>query len=504
MTCDNVVPVVTADRTNVPDSRRIAEQIIADYRSRRVYARTSVERLAALASGTDDRAIHASRAIFGDLVEPLADSFDPTGVSLYNRAFGQIVQFCRAGQPEMDRKLLQFDLKTEDELLKRAEGLRSASSRAHLAMADVQGLQLAVVLSRVTLGADVAVTSVLIGRLKERLPTADIVLVGGRKMRELFGGDPRLSFHELEYGRAGSLAERLLSWVELAESVGNLTRGLEPRQYVVIDPDSRLTQLGILPVCPPESYLFFPSREYRYESDDSLSRLASCWGSELLGGEAILPKINPRPDDVALGQRIARRVKSTTDRKLICLNFGVGGNSAKRVGLEFERFLIEWLAGLLPVPGSSSIGPGIILDSGSGGAESELANAVFNLSRDQNSKLNDISVVEACEDSLPALLAQDVPRIDILVWNGRIGLLAGMMASCDLYIGYDSMGQHIAAALGVPCIDVAAGYVLQRFLQRWTPTGRGAVNIISVAEDTDWRGTLDAAIKSAGAVLGFV
>ena len=101
------------------------------------------------------------------------------------------------------------------------------------------------VLSRVTLGADVAVTSVLLAAAKQRFPHAEIVFVGPRKNYELFAGDPRLRHAPVDY-RRGSLRERLAVWDELQAL-------LAAPDALVIDPDSRLTQLGLLPVCPEEA-----------------------------------------------------------------------------------------------------------------------------------------------------------------------------------------------------------------------------------------------------------
>ena len=64
------------------------------------------------------------------------------------------------------------------------------------------------VLSRVTLGADVAVTSVLMAAAKRRFPHAEIVFVGPRKNYELFAGDTRIHHAEVDY-RRGGLRERL-------------------------------------------------------------------------------------------------------------------------------------------------------------------------------------------------------------------------------------------------------------------------------------------------------
>ena len=66
------------------------------------------------------------------------------------------------------------------------------------------------------------------------------------------------------------------------------------------------------------------------------------------------------------------------------------------------------------------------------------------------------------------------------MWSGRIGLFAALISESDLYIGYDSAGQHIAAAAGVACIDVFAGFSSPRMLDRWRPAGPGASRVIAV------------------------
>ena len=88
--------------------------------------------------------------------------------------------------------------------------------------------------------------------------------------------------------------------------------------------------------------------------------------------------------------------------------------------------------------------------------------------------------VEADEESIEGLIrSNDLSAADLFVWRGRIGLLAALIGRSDLYIGYDSAGQHIAAALGVPCIDVFAGFSSPRMLDRWRPTGVAASRVIA-------------------------
>ena len=53
----------------------------------------------------------------------------------------------------------------------------------------------------------------------------------------------------------------------------------------------------------------------------------------------------------------------------------------------------------------------------------------------------------------------------------------------DLYIGYDSAGQHVAAACGVPLVSIFAGFPSDRFLARWRPWGKGKIEIITVRNE---------------------
>ena len=94
------------------------------------------------------------------------------------------------------------------------------------------------------------------------------------------------------------------------------------------------------------------------------------------------------------------------------------------------------------------------LDRGAGEDEARRADAVVRLIR-----AGQRNVVEIEEGSLRQWLSgHSVAAPELLAWNGRIGLLAALIGESDLYIGYDSAGQHIAAALGVSCIDVMAGF----------------------------------------------
>ena len=58
------------------------------------------------------------------------------------------------------------------------------------------------------------------------------------------------------------------------------------------------------------------------------------------------------------------------------------------------------------------------------------------------------------------------------------GVVRGLAGSTDEYIGYDSAGQHIAAALGVSTIDIFADSNTPLAATRWRPFGPGLVHVV--------------------------
>jgi ADP-heptose:LPS heptosyltransferase len=250
------------------------------------------------------------------------------------------------------------------------------------------------VLSRITLGADIAVTSVVMDAARRRWPDAEIVFVGPRKNWELFGGPHAL----LTYRREAYLDV----WCELQSIVGD---------DLVLDPDSRLTQLGLLPVGREDRYHFFESRSYGSESDLALSQLAAQW----MADPAACPYL---------------AIQRKEPARAVAVSLGVGENAAKRLPDPFEERLLALLA---------TRGP-LIVDRGAGGEEA-------------------------------ARVERAVRRAGIKVdyWDGSFAGFAQHIARASLYVGYDSAGQHAAAALGVPLICIFAGFPTLRMFHRWRP-----------------------------------
>jgi len=281
------------------------------------------------------------------------------------------------------------------------------------------------VLSRVTLGADVAVTSVMLDAAKRRFPDAEIYLAGPRKNWELFAADPRIRHLPIAYHR-GTFRERLAAWPELRAA-------LDQPDAIVIDPDSRMTQLGLLPVCPDERYYFFESRAYGGDGDEPLVELARRWAAETFG----IPDAQPY---------IAVALPKAAPQAQIAISLGVGENPAKRIPDPFEEELLRRLA---------ETGRSICIDLGGGGQEA-------------------------------ARVARAIQRSGARVrtWNGSFADFAAIISRSELYIGYDSAGQHVAAACGVPLVTIFAGFPCARMFARWRPTGPGRISVIRV-DDPD-------------------
>jgi ADP-heptose:LPS heptosyltransferase len=360
-----------------------------------------IEQLIRRASSPDEEAaLAATRALFRQVIEPNCDSFDPAAVARYVALFAKLIADILPGY----EAAALIDRYQRIRKPRRYEG-------------DPERV---CVLSRVTLGADVAVTSVLLDAAKQRFPQAEICLVGPPKNLELFAADFRVLPLPVSYGRSGPLRERLLA----SQALRSVVDG--PRS-LVIDPDSRLTQLGLIPVCDDAQYLFFESRAYRSESGVPLSLLAAEWARKTLG---------------VANARAYLRPAGTPESVAITVSLGVGENEEKRIGDEAEWAAVSKLA---------SLGHPILVDRGAGGEESARVDRLMERLRTPH---------------------------DVRVHDGSFASFAGHIMRSRLYFGYDSAGQHVAAASGVPLVTLFAGYACENTFARWRPWGSGPIHIV--------------------------
>jgi Glycosyltransferase family 9 (heptosyltransferase) len=329
-----------------------------------------------------DRAIaeDEGRALLSIVVERLGDLFEPALCRTYERLFREVIErVCPELIPRLRRKV----------------GARTAPETANRVY----------VLSRITLGADVAVTSVVLDAAKLRYPDAEIVFVGPRKSYEMFEADSRIRHFPAPYARSGALIDRLRASAALWFDDG-----------IVIDPDSRLTQLGLISVCDEDRYFFFESRAYGGNGGDPLPVLASRWAREVFGTADARAFVAPLP--------------SSEPPADITVSLGVGENPAKRIDGDFERDLLQVL---------SQTGGSILVDKGGSAEEHERVERAI----------------------LPEMRTHD----------GAFAPFAAQIARSKMYVGYDSAGQHVASAAGVPLISIFKGFVSERMFARWRPNG---------------------------------
>jgi ADP-heptose:LPS heptosyltransferase len=363
------------------------------------------------------------------LVEGIADRFEPRLSDVYAEMFSQVVAFAN---PACDSAALA------------ARYRRVRSPRSFCG--DTGQVRKVFVLSRVTLGADVAITSVMLDAAKRRFPEAEVFLAAGEKSWQLFAADARLRWLPVSYGRGSTLSERLAIWPALSAA-------LSQADSIVIDPDSRLTQLGLLPVCPDENYFFFESRSYGGDGQESLTALATRWAGEVFDVPDAAPYVAPAESpDVGTGP-------------VITVNLGVGENPAKRVSDPFEE---ELLRALLRKDAL------LVIDLGAGGEEEERVRRTV------------------------ARLGAAEPRVR--TWRGSFAALASLIAKSRLYVGYDSAGQHAAAVCGTPLVTVFAGFASARMFARWCPTGPGPKEVIRV-DAASPRAVLERTLAAIGRLL---
>jgi hypothetical protein len=130
----------------------------------------------------------------------------------------------------------------------------------------------------------VAIVGVIVQRLERIFPEAQIIILGSLKLREIFGGHPRVRIRELRYERRGGLLERLASWQNALDVVAEESATGGSNATLLIDPESRISQLGILPLIEAENYLYFNSHSNMLSADKScMAELTNAWMDKVFG-----------------------------------------------------------------------------------------------------------------------------------------------------------------------------------------------------------------------------
>jgi len=451
-------------------ARQVAFSFVDRYYQNGLYRAEYIDLLCEMATSFPDSELNniASSALFEIIVEKLCDDYEEMPVEIYSRVMSQVISYCRNVYEgaELDGRLTDFGISTFDDLYSRANLVHSRKYTYSTAKPPKK----IILLSRVTIGADVAILSVMIQQFARIFPDAEIVIIGNAKLEGVFGGNPRIQIRRLSYARSGGLFERFSSW---HAALDILEREMPPeneQNVLLIDPDSRISQLGILPFTHSDNYLFFNSRRCDSSSKNScMAELANHWMQDVFGiSDFCYPKIwSPSP--VGLRARgITDSLRVAGCRHVIAVNFGVGTNPRKRLSYDFE---IRLLREILKAPRTV-----VLLDRGFGQEELSRSEALLADIRDGGFHGSNICFKDSKYPEIPH---------GIIGIECAIGEVAALIADCDEFIGYDSACQHIAAAAQTPTLTIFAGSNNMHFVQRWSACGDTQCKILHVNTLTD-------------------
>ena len=323
-------------------SRQIAFSFLDYYLKDCYYEKEYIDLLCEMTTFSEDPKLinPSAEALFRIIVESLCDDFEELQTLTYNKVMAQVITFCRnvpAGK-DLDLTLNDFEIYSPKDLLERTNKIRINDN----SLPSQKRIRKIILLSRVTIGADVAITSVVFQRLTMIFPEAEFVIIGSSKLEELYDGNPGIKIRRLTYSRKGGLLERLSSWHSALKIIQEEMASCPAEEAIVIDPDSRLSQLGVLPLFPLDRYFFFDSRsDSSFNKTMSMPELANSWLDKVLGERHFCyPKVWIPNSYMDIATHFCKMLKNEGAQRIIVINFGVGGNPRKRVGRHLEEELL--------------------------------------------------------------------------------------------------------------------------------------------------------------------
>ncbi|MEN8141774.1 MAG: glycosyltransferase family 9 protein [Thermodesulfobacteriota bacterium] len=402
----------------------------------------------------------ALQALYQQIILPLCDDFSSRGVTAAAQVLARVTHLFRShGAGAATHSYLErHRITNEGEMLARYHEISQPR-----AISEPQRIKKVIVLSRVTIGADVALISPIIQRLAAALPQAQLIVVGPAHLPQLFAHPQKTRFLIFPFDRYSRLAERLSFWPRLHDLLASEVADLSPEEYILLDPDSRLSQLGLLPLAPARSSYCLNSRQDQAGSP-RLVDICNRWLDQLLPGSCrFANRIWLKPEQSATARSFFKQFKQKSFK--IVINLGSGGDPGKELPPPFARQLAASL-----LAREKTI---IFLDSGCGAREGEAGSKLRRQLRGSQ------------PTGLLADLKQPPPWSDhgLLQIRADIGNLAALIAEADLFIGYDSCCQHLATASQTPAIICFAGAPNPRFSQRWQPLAREGLTTTIMIDD---------------------
>ena len=410
----------------------------------------------------------AVSCLYKKIIEPLCDDFTTTGVQTCDLVLLRMID-CIRQQPEgkiFNNFLNEQHYTDNHRLLQRHH---TTTNNGPIPSALKKTTKKIFILSRVTIGADIAITSVLVHRLRAAFPQADLIIIGPSHLSEIFYGIAKVNFAQYNYQRDGGIIERLTGDTFFHILLQKELAACQPEQVLFFDPDSRLSQLGLIPLFDKKFYYHFPSRKDSPRQNTRISSLANNWLNTILNeNKTFYPQVTIRPSHLSDIQKFLGRFSSST--KKIVINFGVGNEPKKRLPDPFEEQLLVKL-----LQQKNTL---IILDSGCHPDEKKRANLLM-------------EKIKKRKFQTTAFSADTIDRQDVSFQHGLvcitcgIGILAAFIDQADVFFGYDSCCQHLATARDKKTVICFAGAPNDRFFERWRPLNKsGQTTTIRIADST--------------------
>jgi ADP-heptose:LPS heptosyltransferase len=428
-----------------------------------------------------------TKAFFANIIEKLADTFQRSDRLAQEAALARAImrvrrlrgsEQCDAQLKEFDVQLTDFGLNTEDALIQRVRHERKPKS---FDMALAEHVKMVIMFSRVSLGADVALTGVAIQKALRIFPNAAIVIFGSKQLEQIFGGHPRIRIKELKYERRGGMIGRFLAWPTAVRAVRDEAAAIgDVDGWLIINLSARVSQTGLLPFMPRDQeaqrHFFWDTTVLTPDKAPSLVDHLNSWLQATFGAEPGAPLIQPalylrRPDE-EFGAAVAKLFGFAERTFVVSMKLGVGGLQDKRVwddtaGEEtcsvFEREVVLRLL---------ARGDTVVLDKGFGAKEDAQAKALALVASNAG------YAVVTFSHTVGLVTPELAQAARLILLECTVGELASVMHHARCYVGYDSQGQHVSAALGLDVVTVFAGYPLPIFPDRWRPSGSGRIKII--------------------------
>ena len=405
-------------------------------------------------------AAEATHVVFADVVQPLADRFEDDSYDVHAAFMAEAVH--APGSP-ITADIEGLGYAHPQDLIERYGMLRSEALEKTVVYEDILKV---VVLSRVEIRADVAITSTILQCANIAFRSAELDLVAPKENAYLIGIPYRMNRKIVSYPRDGPLANRLLAWKRVRDKVRASIEDFQPGEWLVVDPDSCITQNGLLPLTDDGYVRFFDSRSYAEGERAPIAELAADWCGLWFfwGGIEAQPFVAQRFGNCSGGSFLS----SSLRKRIAGVSFAVDGKESARLGGDFEDALLELLR---------KRGYWTVLDCGRNEADAAVAAERVHAFRGST---NHLTVIDDARHNQARLMA----------CKATPATFGGWVSRASVYVGYDSAMSHVVATFFVPVIQVSAGAPNEMYRARWTPVSDAEVVSISAKGPEDGPGIL--------------